>query len=141
MLKDLELVGLAGTASAGAHGGVGDLADDAVARATARLRDGPVTVGELVAEEPANVQRAAHLLRVLMGRGLAHPRSVGWGADAAAAPCRAVNQCLGAIQAPRLESVLASPVIGSAICRPLDGAVEQSDLLARLGIAPRTDGR
>ena len=129
MLMELELVGLAGAAPAASD-------DDVLAAAVERLGDGPATVGDLVASEAADPRRVDHLVSALLGRGLAHPRAVGWGSADATTACCALNRCLSDLHLSPATSVLASPVIGSAVPAPSadPGDPATGTMLARLGI-------
>ena len=134
-LMDLELLGLgrdeAKTGAADPRVGPAD--DEDVASAVERLRQGPQRVRELVGEAPSDAAPARRLVRRLMGRGLAHPRSAGWGSSAASAACCALNKSLGAGEPAPGAALVASPVIGSAVECPPDGPAGRQ-LLAGLGI-------
>ncbi len=132
-LMDLELVGLGEAGRAAVDAGVNPVDDESVADAVERLGAGPRRVGELVGDGPLSVPRAQHLVRLLMGRRLAHPRSAGWATADASASCCALNRCLSAVALAPDAAVLASPVIGSAIGVSADDPAER-ELLARLGI-------
>ena len=107
---------------------------DAVGRAVERLGEGPASLGELVARCSPDPVRTEHLARVLLDRGLAHPRSVGWGADITARDtCRRLNERLSEAGVAWCERWLVSPVIGSAV--PAD----RSTLSTQLGTSAVSD--
>ncbi len=112
MLLGLELVAIGERSPTRVDGDA--LEDDGLlTRAVDRLRDRSAVVGELVAAR--NVRQAEQLVRMLMVRGLAHPRSAGWGVADAASPCCALNRCLGQPDLMAPAGILAAPEIGSAI--------------------------